>query len=116
MVGTLRDSSGGTVADGTVTLLNTETGVSVTKTSNPEGHYEFITVRPGTYVVTAEKPGFAIVLVDGVIVQVGARLRVDILNHTNFTAPNANRSLSNFGTITQTFDARQVQLGMKVLW
>ncbi|NOT28527.1 MAG: TonB-dependent receptor [Acidobacteria bacterium] len=78
VVGTLRDSSGAVVADGLVTLTNTETGVSVVKTSSPEGHYEFITVRPGTYVVSAEKPGFAIVLVDGVIVQVGARLRVDM--------------------------------------
>src|SRR5262249_58255366 len=34
-------------------------------------------VRTGTYGVTAEKPGFALALVDNVQLQVGARQRVD---------------------------------------
>ena len=46
-------------------------------------------------------------------------LRVEafnVLNRNNFVAPVANRSLSTFGTITGTFDPRQVQLGAKVMW
>ena len=31
-------------------------------------------------------------------------------------APNGNRSAATFGTITATYDARQLQLGVKVLW
>jgi hypothetical protein len=38
----------------------------------------------------------------------------NVLNKVNFRAPNANRSSGNFGTITGTFDARQLQLGVKV--
>ena len=38
----------------------------------------------------------------------------NVLNKTNFRAPNANRSLGNYGTITGTFDARQLQLGVKL--
>ena len=38
----------------------------------------------------------------------------NLLNKTNFRSPNANRSSANFGTITSTFDARQMQLGVKV--
>ena len=38
----------------------------------------------------------------------------NLLNRTNFTAPNSNRSSSGFGSITSTFDARQFQLGAKV--
>jgi hypothetical protein len=34
----------------------------------------------------------------------------------NFLAPASNRSASTFGTITNTYDPRQVQLGVKVLW
>jgi hypothetical protein len=34
-------------------------------------------------------------------------------NHTNFNTVNANRSNANFGTITSTFPARQLQLGVK---
>ena len=37
----------------------------------------------------------------------------NLLNKTNFRAPNSNRSAAAFGTITSTFDPRQVQLGFK---
>jgi hypothetical protein len=40
----------------------------------------------------------------------------NVLNRTNFRAPNGNRSSGAFGTITQTFDPRQLQLGFKLLW
>src|SRR5262249_45954778 len=40
----------------------------------------------------------------------------NLFNRDNFVAPASNRSAANFGTITGTFDARQVQLGVKVLW
>jgi hypothetical protein len=54
---------------------------------------------------------------------VGPRARVqfrleafNLFNRDNFTAPSGNRSSPAFGTITSTFDARQMQLGVKVLW
>jgi hypothetical protein len=78
VVGTVRDSSGAIVPAATVTLTNTATGVSATKSTNADGSYEFFTVRPGLYIVTAEKQGFALALVDNVEVQVAARLRVDL--------------------------------------
>ncbi|HZY08216.1 MAG TPA: hypothetical protein VFE69_10735, partial [Ilumatobacteraceae bacterium] len=40
----------------------------------------------------------------------------NLFNRVNFTSPAANRSNSTFGTITSTFDARQVQLGIKLIW
>ena len=78
VVGTVRDSSGAVISGATVTLTNTATGVSAVKTSNANGLYEFMTVRPGTYVVTGELAGFAVALADNVLVQVGARMRVDL--------------------------------------
>jgi len=78
VVGTVRDTTGAAMPDATVTLTNSETAVSLTRTTNSEGVYEFATVRPGAYVVTAEKSGFAVALVDAVQVQVGARQRVDL--------------------------------------
>src|SRR5437773_6375831 len=79
VVGTVKDSSGAVVPDAKVTLTHTETGVSVVRMSRGDGSYEFSTVRPGIYVVSAEKSGFSIALVDNVQVQVAARLRVDLL-------------------------------------
>jgi hypothetical protein len=78
VVGTVRDSTAAAVPDATVTLTNSETGVSLNRTTNGEGVYEFATVRPGTYVITSEKAGFAIALIDDVRVQVGARQRIDL--------------------------------------
>jgi outer membrane receptor protein involved in Fe transport len=40
----------------------------------------------------------------------------NLFNRTNFQAPNGNRSSSGFGTITSTFDARQIQLGAKLMF
>src|SRR5258707_4118976 len=78
VVGTVKDTSGAVVPDAKVTLTNTENGVSVTRTTSSDGNYEFVNVRPGIYLVAAEKPGFSLALTDNVQVQVGARLRVDM--------------------------------------
>ncbi len=78
VVGTVRDQSGAVVPDAKVTLTNTATGVSLTRTTTGDGTYEFVTVKGGIYLVTAEKSGFSIALTDNVQVQVGARLRVDM--------------------------------------
>ncbi len=40
----------------------------------------------------------------------------NVLNKTNFRAPAANRSAANFGTITATYDPRQLQIGLKLLF
>src|SRR5215210_5728756 len=78
VVGTIKDSTGAVVPTAKVTLTNTQTGVTNEKTSDANGSYEFFTVRPGAYVITAEKAGFSIALVDNIQVTVGARQRVDL--------------------------------------
>jgi Carboxypeptidase regulatory-like domain/TonB-dependent Receptor Plug Domain/TonB dependent receptor len=78
IVGAVRDATGAVVPGATVTLTSAATGLSVTKTTDAEGNYEFFTVRPGIYLVTAEKTGFALALVENVQVQVAARMRVDL--------------------------------------
>ena len=40
----------------------------------------------------------------------------NLFNRTNFRAPAGNRSAASFGTITSTYDPRQLQLGFKFLW
>ena len=78
VVGTVRDASESVIPGAKVTLTAIETGISTVRTSGADGNYEFPAVKPGTYVVTAEKSGFAVAMVDQVQVQVGARLRVDL--------------------------------------
>jgi hypothetical protein len=78
VVGTVRDGSGAVVADARVTLTSLDTGVSSERQSDAAGNFEFFNVRIGRYVVTADKAGFSVAVVDNVQVSVGARLRVDV--------------------------------------
>jgi hypothetical protein len=78
VVGTVRDTSGAVVPSAKVTLTNRATGVSVERMSDGNGNFEFFTVRIGTYLVSAEKDGFSIAVIDDVQVTVGARQRVDL--------------------------------------
>jgi hypothetical protein len=78
ILGTIRDNSGAVVAGATVTITNTQTGVSQSRATDANGNYEFFTVRIGTYVVTAEKEGFSVALAENVQLAVGARQRVDL--------------------------------------
>src|SRR5687767_11933624 len=73
VLGTIRDTTGAVVGDAKVTLTNRDTGVSVERITDDNGNFEFFTVRIGTYVVSAEKAGFSIAVVDDVQVSVGAR-------------------------------------------
>jgi hypothetical protein len=40
----------------------------------------------------------------------------NVLNKTNFRAPSGNRSTAGFGTITSTYDPRQLQVGLKAIF
>ena len=55
VVGTVRDASNAVVPTAKVTLTGVDTGISVVRTSSDNGSFEFPAVKPGIYVVTAEK-------------------------------------------------------------
>lgn len=77
VLGTIRDSTGAVLPGVAVTLRNVATGVTSTKTTDERGAYEFFTVRPGDYMVSAELSGFGSRTVN-IKVDVGARRRVDV--------------------------------------
>jgi hypothetical protein len=78
VVGTVRDNSGGVIPGATVTLTNKATGIAVVKVTDANGNFEFMTVRVGTYKVTAELQGFSTALADNLQATVGGRQRVDL--------------------------------------
>jgi hypothetical protein len=53
------DPSGAVVSDATVTLLDVQTGLSRTATTNKSGLYTFPLVAPGEYKLSVGKPGFS---------------------------------------------------------
>ena len=95
--------------------LNRDNVVIPTDPSQPFGNAGRNTVRGPRYWVLdmVASKDFRIPIGD----QTRVQFRVEafnLLNRTNFRAPNANRSAGNFGTITSAYDARQIQLGVKV--
>ena len=111
VVGTIKDSTGAVVPGAKVTLTNTQTGVTNDKTSDANGSYEFFTVRPGVYVITAEKAGFSIALVDNVQVTVGARQRVDLSMSVGQLSEKVEVSASAVLLQTDSSDRSQVITG-----
>src|SRR5215510_5803839 len=57
--GVITDQKGGSVPNATVTLTSPDIGVTLTTQSDKDGAYQFLEVRPATYSLSAEAPGFA---------------------------------------------------------
>ena len=75
--GEVRDPSGALVAGAKVTAEATQTGdVSRIETTSA-GYYLFSNLRPGSYSVSAEAPGFRQAIHQDVQISVGDRRRVD---------------------------------------
>jgi hypothetical protein len=56
--GTLNDSNGGVVPGAQVEIVNQNTALVRTVTSDNEGNFVFTDLLPGTYVITVSAPGF----------------------------------------------------------
>src|SRR5215470_13173756 len=76
--GTITDQSGANVVGVTVTALDTTTGVSTPVTTNGAGVYTMPGLLPGNYTFTAEHPGFRKSVREGVILETGSTLTLNI--------------------------------------
>lgn len=75
--GLVTDQSQGVLASATVTLTNSNTGVSVVKQTNAAGSYLFDFVDPGTYRVRVDATGFGQFLQENIAVQSGGDVTVN---------------------------------------
>ena len=76
--GTVADTSGALLPNASVTLVNTETGVTAFRgTTNGAGLYRAPDVPPGTYRVTATAPGFAQQVQENITVSQSQNLTLD---------------------------------------
>ena len=69
--GTVSDSTQGAVPGAAITVTNSATGLVRKVTTSPEGFYRVSNLAPGTYSVRAEKEGFAVSRVEGLIIGIG---------------------------------------------
>jgi len=76
--GTVQDTSGALVPNATVTLLNTDQGITLQTKTNSSGVYIFSPVRIGHYTVTVTAKGFAKTTQQNLVVNVAQSLLVNV--------------------------------------
>lgn len=77
LVGEVRDTSAAVIAKAQVAATNVSTGVAVTTETTSGGVYLFRTLRPGTYRVMAEAPGFRTAIAESFTLLTGQTARLD---------------------------------------
>jgi hypothetical protein len=108
VLGTLRDRTGAALANGTVVLTNVANGTQMTLSSNDRGNYEFASVKPGDYRLSAELAGFKVARTDAFPVTVGARQRVDLVLEVGGTTDSVTVSGAAEILETDTSDRGEV--------
>src|SRR4051812_49640479 len=77
ILGSVTDQSGGSVAGATVTVTNTETGVSRSLVTDAAGEYVAPNLNPGNYTVRATSNGFQAFQLQNIDLTTGKELRMD---------------------------------------
>jgi hypothetical protein len=70
LTGTVIDTSGGLVAEASISLTNMATHQVITKTTTADGQYKFVPLAPGEYSLKVSKTGFEVVSVLSIIINV----------------------------------------------
>jgi len=78
ITGTVTDTTGAVVPGASVTLLNTDVGLSLKNATNSNGIYAFSPIRIGHYTVTVTAAGFATTTQKNVTVNVAQSLQVNV--------------------------------------
>src|SRR5271157_2025363 len=78
IAGQVTDPSGALVVAATVTATNVDTGLKSVRPSNSAGAYEILELQPGRYTLEAVAPGFKTFKQEGITLQVGDRLTINV--------------------------------------
>ncbi len=78
ITGSLLDSSGALIPDGSIIATNVETGAVMTGRTGSSGGYVLYPLPPGTYSVTAEAAGFRSERIEKISVEVASMQTLDI--------------------------------------
>src|ERR1700720_4001629 len=82
ILGSVTDQSGGVIANATVIVTDVQRGVARTLATDQDGQYAAPNLAPITYSVRAEVAGFRKVDREGILLQVGQDIRVDLTLQT----------------------------------
>src|SRR5262245_14003553 len=100
--GVVQDQSKALIPGVSVTLTNTETGVTTTQVTNETGAYNVASVPPGTYRVGASLPGFKTSVINGVSVGTAAQVRLDLTLEVGTVDSTVEVSVSAVQVMTES--------------
>jgi len=121
IAGTVEDSSGGAVANASVTATDTATGATYTATTGPTGGYRLYDLRVGVYGVSVSAPGFKTVDKTGVVVQINSVSSLDFSLQPGDVketltvvadAPGLQTESSEIGTVVTTKQIEELPLAL----
>lgn len=78
IVGVVTDSSSAAVPDAVIEVTNTDENVMRSLLTSPQGSYEVVNLKPGTYKIVAKKAGFGTVELSGIVLDARQERRADI--------------------------------------
>jgi hypothetical protein len=79
ILGTVSDQSGGVVSGATVTVIDTERGINRALVTDDAGAYNAPNLTAGNYTVRVEAKGFKRIERQGITIEVGHEVRVDLV-------------------------------------
>jgi hypothetical protein len=97
VTGTVLDPAGAAMPDTSVTALNTDTGVSKTVKSDSAGVYEFPTLPPGNYTLSADKAGFKKYVLGGLALRTGDHVQQNLKLEVGSTTESVQVTASSEG-------------------
>ncbi len=111
--GIVTDASGAVLPDVTVTVVNTNTGVTKTLTTNQDGLYDTSSIVAGTYEVTFSKAGFSKFVRSSISLQVGlttlnAQLNVGSVTESVVVNTDIPLLKTENGEQTTTLEAKEM--------
>ena len=113
--GTVVDPQGGAVKDAAVLVVDESTGVPRAVTTDAEGRFEAVNLRPGTYRVEVDTPSFKKFERTGVLLRAAATALVDVkleLGGRTETVTVSGEAINNItldsGAITRGLDEQQL--------
>jgi hypothetical protein len=113
--GLVMDPQKAVIVNARVTLTDKDTGVSRVAVTSETGQYQFLQVRPGSYSLVIESPGFTVAKVDGIklLVDTPRTLDVPLEVAANASAVNVVAETASLNAVDASmgnaFEERQVQ-------
>ena len=108
LTGQVIDISGAAIPGVRMSLENADTGVTVEGESNEIGYYRFSLLRPDTYTLRAEVPGFNIASVSDIVLQVAKTSNVNITLEPSTVQEVVTVAASAITVDSQTSDLGEV--------